>query len=129
MVSGQAPAVVSVASSGVIEAPVSGIGNALVEVTSSGAGVVQVAGAGSTLVEVLSTATGAVAITGQASSIVTVTSTGLIRSGIRNFDGDISVRTMLREISVRSAYAGVAATTRTHEAHAVTRRSQVVVNS
>lgn len=109
---GQGAAVVGVASASTAHALAAGAAVAAVEVSSGATGATVVSGTGDAAIAVFASAQGAVALTGQASTAIMVTSKMFVRSGIRDFTRDVSVTTMLREISARTASGQVVVTTR-----------------
>ena len=95
---GTAP--VSVASTSIIDVTARLSGSAAIAVGSASAGATRVAGEGSTSVEISSQSAAAAWVQGVVAGWVGIDSIGLGRVGQRKVDGDVSVVTLLREISV-----------------------------
>lgn len=110
-VAGQGSATVLVSSESTASAPAMGVASSLVSVASSATGASTVAGASIVTVQVLSSSAGKVLVEGQAHTTVSVGSSAFVRNGARNFAGDVSVVTVLRAISARTAVHGIAAKT------------------
>ncbi|UCV01148.1 LamG domain-containing protein [Acidovorax radicis] len=116
--------VLSVASGSV---PVRGQASASVAVSSAAAGAVPIAAFSDNTVQVGSVAAGAVAVTGQAAAVVNITSATRIRGGTRDFTRDVSVATMLREISARTAPLSVVAISAPGQVTVTTRQREISV--
>jgi hypothetical protein len=98
-VRGAGTAPVSVASTGIIDVTARLSGSAAIAVGSASAGATRVAGEGSASVEISSQSAAAAWVQGVVAGLVGIDSIGLGCVGQRKVDGDVSVVTLLREIS------------------------------
>ena len=131
---GNAP--VSVASTGIIDVTARLSGSAVITVGSASTGATRVAGEGSAPVEISSQSAAAAWVQGVVAGLVEVGSIGIGRVGQRKVDGDVSVVTLLREISAcpprleavaRSSHVQVCASTGSRAIVATSRQNQVSV--
>lgn len=99
---GQGGAAVSVMSSASGSVPALGAATSTVQIQSAATGVCAVAGESASAVQVLSSSAGDVYVEGLAQSIVSVDSATTARNGVRNFTGDLSVVTLLREVRAQT---------------------------
>lgn len=98
-VRGAGTAPVSVASTGIIDVTARLSGSAVITVGSASTGATRVAGEGSAPVEISSQSAAAAWVQGAVAGLVGIDSIGIGRVGQRKVDGDVSVVTLLREIS------------------------------
>lgn len=100
-----------------------------VNVESVATGVLVVTGGGNAAVEVGSSAHGAVAVSAEAGATINVSSNATVRVGLRDFTLDVSVVTMLREISARTEPLSVVAMTAQRQVNATTKKQEVAVTA
>ena len=129
LAAGQGTSTVTVTSLSSGTVPARGQASASVAVSSVAAGVAPVAAVSDNAVQVGSAAAGAVAISGQAAAVVGVTSVAKVRNGIRDFTRDVSVTTMLREISLRASVPNVVARTDENEITVTTHAFEIAITA
>lgn len=100
-----------------------------VNVESVATGMLVVTGGGNAAVEVGSSAHGAVAVRAEAGATINVSSNAAVRVGLRDFMLDVSVTTMLREISARTEPLSVVAMTAQRQVNATTKKQEVAVTA
>lgn len=76
-----------------------------------------------------SSAHGAVAVSAEAGATINVSSNATVRVGLRDFMLDVSVTTMLREISARTEPLSVVAMTAQRQVNATTKKQEVAVTA